>query len=148
MIDFFFFQLEDVEFSVSDYVQPSFCLNFTREWETIGQDNEVVEMFELSTMKTIKGKTTVLACICKNTSNSRIEAVTGIIEYLGMRPCEKSELVQEGATKHILYLSGTFLGDIPILARARMRSGPQGVKLELTVRSNSMEIAEIMATAL
>lgn len=124
------YQLEDVEFSVSDYVQPSFCLNFTREWETIGQDNEVVEMFELSTMKTIK------------------EAVTGIIEYLGMRPCEKSELVQEGATKHILYLSGTFLGDIPILARARMRSGPQGVKLELTVRSNSMEIAEIMATAL
>jgi len=43
-----------------------------------------------------------------------------------MQAVDQTEKVPAGKQKHILYLAGTFVGGIPVLARARMKLEPTG----------------------
>ncbi|KAL6062840.1 Coatomer subunit gamma [Balamuthia mandrillaris] len=124
------YQLEDSEVTVSDYMKPTFETAFKEQWEALGDECEVVEKFSLSTMKTIK------------------EAVTEIIGFLGMQPCDSTDSVPAKRNKHILLLSGTFLGGIKVLVRVRMVRMPDaGVNMELTVRSTDHSVSTAVAGA-
>jgi len=122
------YQLEDIEVSICDFVQPTFANNFQQVWEELGTDFEVVETFALSTVKTIP------------------DAITELSEYLGMQPADRSEKALPNKNKHILYLAGKFLGGVKLAARARMKQDPDSVNIELTVRSTDEDISTAIAT--
>jgi len=124
------YKLEDIKLLTADYIRKSYISNFSEEWEKYGNSGEVVETFSLTSVKTMQ------------------DAVKEIIELLGMQPCDQSDIIPtgKGNNRHILYLSGKYLGDINILVRARMMlsDSSQGLALELTVRSIDKEISSIV----
>jgi coatomer protein complex subunit gamma len=126
------YPLDNLDVTVADYMKKTYCTSFKDEWQALGEDNELVERFALSTMKTIK------------------DAVNEIIDFLGMQACDKTEVVPPKRTKHILLLSGAFVEDnAPALVRIRMKmddSAP-GVSMELTVRSTSPLASRLLSSA-
>eukprot|EP01123_Difflugia_compressa_P014190 TRINITY_DN709_c1_g1_i1.p1 TRINITY_DN709_c1_g1~~TRINITY_DN709_c1_g1_i1.p1 ORF type:complete len:650 (-),score=137.94 TRINITY_DN709_c1_g1_i1:113-1846(-) len=123
------FPLDDVEIKVGDYVRKNYIPNFTAVWTQTDNDPQSVATFSLTTVNNIK------------------DGIEEIIKVLGMSPCENSEKLGDSKTKHILYLSGTFMdGNIPVIARVRIRLSPQQVVgMELTVRSPNIPLAESLA---
>jgi hypothetical protein len=76
-----------------------------------------------------------------------------MIKFLGLAPCDESEVAEATKTKHILYLSGKFVdapdGGMNILARIRMRTTAQRtVGMELTVRSMNLGLSTTIANAM
>jgi len=126
------YQLEDVELTTADYVQRvNIPGTFQERWEEIGDEFEVVETYTLSTMKNLQ------------------DAVKEVSDQLGMLAVESSEKVPAKRTKHILYLSGNFIGNSPVLCRVRMKlEEGQGVLLELTVRSSNDDVSTAIASAI
>lgn len=126
------YQIEDIEVSISDYIKRTVVTAYPEEWEKLGEENEAVSTFNLSTMRTLQ------------------DAVKEISTFLGMQPVDGTEKVPPKKTKHTLYLSGRFVGDIQVLARARMRQGDagQGVAMELTVRSVDKDLSTAIASAI
>jgi len=124
------YQLEDIEVSLSDYMKRTACTNFKEEWDALGEDAEYVDKFNLPAVQSLK------------------EAVNEIVETLGMQPCENTDNVVAKKTQHQLFLSGTFVGDIPVLVRVRMLQDPaQGVNMQLAVRSTDPAISKTVASA-
>ena len=80
--------LEDLEVSMSDFVQRAMKGNFLAAWEEMGAENELEDTYALSSMKTLE------------------EAVKNIIQYLGLQPCERSDKIPEGKSSHALLLAG------------------------------------------
>ena len=80
--------LEDLEVSMSDFVQRAMKGNFLAAWEEMGAENELEDTYALSSMKTLE------------------EAVKNIIQYLGLQPCERSDKIPEGKSSHTLFLAG------------------------------------------
>jgi coatomer subunit gamma len=78
-------------------VRKRLVTNFAQEWDAIGEEHQNTETFALSTMKDLQA------------------AVNEIIEFFGMQPVDHSESVPAKRAKHILYLAGIFLGNIPVL---------------------------------
>lgn len=125
------YQLEDVEVTTADYMQKTYVVNFNEKWEEIGDEFEVVETYALSSTKTLQ------------------DAVAEVIKFLGMQACDRSDKIPSKKTKHILYLSGNFTGNVPVLVRARMKQTEnQGVTMELTVRSTSDDVSTAVASAI
>eukprot|EP00727_Mastigamoeba_balamuthi_P007460 m51a1_g3334 putative coatomer subunit gamma-like (888) ;mRNA; f:379003-382858 len=127
------YPLDDAEVSVGDFVQPAVVPNFELEWNAMGEEGQTVETYNLSTIKTLQ------------------EAVNETMRFLGMTPCDGTSTVPTGSKKHILFLGGRFSqGDVPVLARIRMRVDPSGsgVNMELTVRSKDPAISAVIATAI
>ncbi|CAM2098712.1 coatomer subunit gamma-2 isoform X1 [Caretta caretta] len=108
--------LEDLEVTVSDHVQKVLKPNFAAAWEEVGDDFEKEETFALSSIKTLD------------------EAVSNIIKFLGMQPCERSDKVPENKNSHTLYLAGVYRGGYDVLVRSRLALG-DGVTMQVTVRS-------------
>jgi len=125
------YQIEDIEIATSDYVQKTFVANFQEKWDELGETFEVVEKYSLTTLKSIQ------------------DAVKEVADYLGMQPCERTDQVPAKRTKHILLLSGSFIGGVPVLVRARMKAAEgAGVLVELAVRSGSADVSSLVASAM
>jgi coatomer protein complex subunit gamma len=125
------YQIEEVEVTMADYIKKVVTTSFPEDWEALGDENEAIETFNLSTIKTLQ------------------DAVKEISGFLGMQPVDRSETVPPKKTKHVLYLSGRFVGDVQVLARARMKQLEQGgVAMELTVRSPNGDLSTALATAI
>ncbi|KAJ1557164.1 coatomer subunit gamma, partial [Nowakowskiella sp. JEL0078] len=124
--------LEEVELSTSDYVSSAFVIDFPRAWDDLGDENEVVETYELTAVPNIKS------------------AVSTMLDLLGMQPCDNTGTVKDAqTTTHTLYLAGTFVGGFPILARCRMAfASATGVTMELSVRSTNETASTIVANAI
>ncbi|XP_033017836.1 coatomer subunit gamma-2 isoform X1 [Lacerta agilis] len=108
--------LEDLELTLSDHLQKVLKPNFAAAWEEVGDDYEKEETFSLSTIKTLD------------------EAVSNIVKFLGMQPCERSDKVPENKNSHTLYLAGVYRGGSDVLVRSRLALG-DGVTMQVTVRS-------------
>ncbi|XP_055881795.1 coatomer subunit gamma-2-like isoform X1 [Biomphalaria glabrata] len=121
--------LEDVEVSVADHVQKVMKPNFAASWEEVGPENELEDTYALSNMSTLE------------------EAITNIIQYIGLQPCERSDKVPEGKSAHTLYLAGVFRGGHDALVRAKLALDTSGVTMQLTVRSTDPHVSEVLATA-
>jgi coatomer protein complex subunit gamma len=66
-----------------------------------------------------------------------------------MHACESTDKVPAKKAKHILLLSGTFIGGVPVLAEARMRFAEgQGVQMQLTIRSTSDDVSTAIASSI
>ncbi|XP_078517903.1 coatomer subunit gamma-1 isoform X3 [Lissotriton helveticus] len=108
--------LEDVEVTVVDHVQKVLKPNFGAAWDEIGDEYEKEETFTLSSIKTLE------------------EAVSNIVKFLGMQPCERSDKVPENKNAHTLYLAGVFRGGHDILLRSRLVL-TDTVTMQVTARS-------------
>lgn len=75
------------------------------------------------------------------------DGVRDITKMLGLAPIDGTDVVPEGKSKHILYLSGVYidLGGIDLVARVRMKQSKSGVGMELTVRSNNQQLSEVLS---
>jgi len=125
------YQVEDVELLICDYMQQTFVSNFQEKWDQIGDEFEVVQTYSL------------------NTSKSLQDAVNEVITFLGMQACDRTDKVPAKKSKHILLLSGNFIGGIPVLVRSRMKFVEgQGVQMELTVRSGNDDVSTSIASAM
>ena len=62
----------------------------------------------------------------------------GVIDCLGMQPCENSAQSQPKAKVHNLYLSGTFGGNCKVLARCQVSLASSGDGTILKVRPISL----------
>ena len=93
------YQLEDVEVGVSDYMSVWVPANFQEQWEEIGEENEAVETYSLSSIKSLK------------------QACSEIANFLQMNPCDKTAYIdgKHSTAKHILHLGGKFLADTQVL---------------------------------
>jgi len=122
------YQLEDIDISVSDYVQRAMKGNFGAAWEEVGEGNELSDTFSLP-MKTLD------------------EAVKNIVLFLGLQPCERSDKVPEGKSSHTLMLSGVFRGGVEVLVKAKLALS-DGIAMQLCVRSEDPGVAELMTMAI
>ncbi len=97
----------------------------------MGSDSEVIENFSLQ----FRGLG---------------DAVSGVIDFLGMQPCDSTHIVPTNGdpTKpHMLHLSGVFIGNVSVLARAQVKLGGEsgGALLRIAVRSEDPNISQLVA---
>eukprot|EP00730_Choanoeca_flexa_P002859 TRINITY_DN11208_c0_g1_i2.p1 TRINITY_DN11208_c0_g1~~TRINITY_DN11208_c0_g1_i2.p1 ORF type:complete len:873 (+),score=297.02 TRINITY_DN11208_c0_g1_i2:71-2689(+) len=119
------YELEAIELGFADYVQPVVRPNFAQAWQALEGAEERDSVFELSNMESIE------------------EAITQVMDLLGLAACEKSDKVNEGKLRHDLFLSGMFVGGHEILVRAKM-AFDDGVNMELAIRSNNGELSDLV----
>jgi len=123
------YQLEDLELSAADYITPSY-VTFASEWDRMRGGVSVTETFSLPAMESLKA------------------ACDSIIEILNMQPLGGSEDPQSTSV-HILQLAGLVTGGGSVLVRCRMTySKAQGVTLELGVRAEKQESANLVVSAI
>ncbi|RXG52910.1 Coatomer subunit gamma-2, partial [Armadillidium vulgare] len=112
------YSLEDFDISVCDHMNKIARSNFAAAWEELGPGNELEDTFALSA------------------TNNLEEAVNQLTKFLGMYPCDRSDRVPEG----------TYRGGSSVLVRAKLALS-DGVTMQLTVRSESPEVSEVVASA-
>jgi len=122
------YPLEDFEISTADFMAKVGVSDFRRSWESVGNGNEILEKFGLQ-FKNIE------------------DAVTAVIDFLGMLPCDGTSTVKSGTGKpHMLHLSGVFVGGSTVLARAQIiMDGSAGVVLKIAVRSEDVKLSRLVA---
>lgn len=122
------YPLEDLEISTADYMAKVSVPDFRKAWEGIGNDNEVLEKYALS-FKSVE------------------DAVTAVINLLGMQPCDGTGSVKANTGKpHMLHMSGIFIGGKAVYARAQLAmQGDSGVVLKIAVRSEDENIPRMVA---
>ncbi|KAF9941845.1 coatomer subunit gamma [Modicella reniformis] len=124
------YEVEDVSLAIGDFVLPTYIPSFSKAWDELGVDNEVVETLALTTSPGLQ------------------DACRDLIALLGMQALENSGTVQ-GSNVHTMMLSGIFLGGIRVLARCRMTyDSATGVTLQLTIRSANAEISQVLIGAI
>ncbi|KAH0630154.1 hypothetical protein JD844_012830 [Phrynosoma platyrhinos] len=120
--------LEDIEVTIADHIQRVLKPNFAAAWEEVSDEFEKEETFTLSTVKTLE------------------EAVSNIVKFLGMQPCERSDKVPENKNSHTLYLAGVFRGGHDLLVRSRLVL-TDAVTMQVTARSGEeLPVDAIMAS--
>uniref|UniRef100_A0A8C3Y8M5 Coatomer subunit gamma n=1 Tax=Catharus ustulatus TaxID=91951 RepID=A0A8C3Y8M5_CATUS len=120
--------LEDLEVTVADHIQRVLKPNFGAAWDEVGDEFEKEETFTLSAIKTLE------------------EAVSNIVKFLGMQPCERSDKVPDNKNSHTLYLAGVFRGGHDLLVRSRLVL-TDTVTMQVTARSTEeLPVDVIMAS--
>jgi coatomer protein complex subunit gamma len=125
------FPLEDLEISTNDFMKKMTVGDFRRTWDQVGAEGEVLEKFALQFKKID-------------------EAINAVMDFLGMQAVDNTNVVApdflSAKKPHVLHLSGVFIGNIPVLARAQLQMDDStGVVLKLAVRSQSKEISQTVA---
>lgn len=122
------YPLEDLEINTADFMAKIAVPDFRKAWEVTGNEGEVLEKFALQFKKLE-------------------DAVTAIIDFLGMQPCDGTAAVKAATGKpHMLHLSGVFVTGQQVLARAQVAlQGDTGVVLKIAVRSEDAEVSRIVA---
>lgn len=122
------YALEAVEVDVADHVQRVLKPNFGASWEEVGNGNELEDTFALS-MSSIE------------------EAISNIIQFMGMQPCERSDKVVEGKNTHVLLLAGIYRGGHDVLVRAKLVLNDGSVAMQLVIRSTDSSVPDVIAQA-
>ncbi|CAN6301654.1 unnamed protein product [Urochloa humidicola] len=119
------YQLEDFEIVAADYMLRVAVSNFRNAWENMDPESERVDEYGLGVRESLA------------------EAVSAVINILGMQPCEGTEVVPRNARSHTCLLSGMFIGDAKVLVRLSFGlSGPNEVAMKLAVRSDDPEVSD------
>ena len=125
------YALEDVEVTISDFIQGIVKPDFASAWEELGPNTEVEETFSLLSFTKIE------------------EAIKNVLLFLGMAPCDRSDQVPAGKFSHILYLSGVFHGGDEILAKVKLavtNSTSDGVTMKLAIRSKNLDLSNYIVS--
>jgi coatomer protein complex subunit gamma len=119
------YQIEDFDIVAADYMLRVAVSNFRNAWENMDLDSERVDEYGLGARESLA------------------EAVSAVINILGMQPCEGTEVVPKNARSHTCLLSGVFIGDVKVLVRLSFGlSGPNEVAMKLAVRSDGPEVSD------
>ncbi|XP_077215233.1 coatomer subunit gamma-2-like isoform X2 [Tasmannia lanceolata] len=119
------YQLEDVEVVAADYMLKVGVSNFKNAWESMGPDCEKVDEYGLGVRESLT------------------EAVSAVINILGMQPCEGTEVVPSNSRSHTCLLSGLFIGNVKVLVRLSFGiDGPKQVAMKLAVRSEDEAVSD------
>ncbi|XP_022148569.1 coatomer subunit gamma-like [Momordica charantia] len=121
------YQLEDVEVVAADYMLKVAVSNFRNAWESIGEDGERVDEYGLGPRGSLS------------------EAVSAVIDLLGMQPCEGTEDVPSNMRSHTCLLSGIFIGNVKVLARLSFGlDASREVAMKLVVRSDDETVSDLI----
>jgi coatomer protein complex subunit gamma len=125
------YPLEDLEIATSDFMAKVTVADFRKAWEVVGNDNEVLEKFALQFKK-------------------MEDAVTAVVDFLGMQPCDGTGSVKPnaGGKPHMLHMSGVFVGGQQVLGRAQIAmqgDNGAGVILKIAVRSEDANVSRMVA---
>ncbi|KAJ6832871.1 coatomer subunit gamma-2 [Iris pallida] len=121
------YQLEDFEVMAADYMLKVGVSNFKIAWDSMGADCERVDEYGLGTRESLA------------------EAVTAVVNILGMQPCEGTEVVPTNARSHTSLLSGVFIGNVKVLVRLSFGiDGTKQVAMKLAVRSDDQAISDVI----
>lgn len=117
------YTLEDLEVLPSDFMAKLSIGDFRSSWETLSSKKEVSKKvgLQFSTMQ---------------------EAVCSVVKFLGMDTCDNTSHVKKNGKAQMLHLSGTVLGDEPVLARAQLSPHNELFVLKIVVRSEDPEISQ------
>ncbi|XP_039138853.1 LOW QUALITY PROTEIN: coatomer subunit gamma-2-like [Dioscorea cayenensis subsp. rotundata] len=119
------YQLEDIEIVSADYMLKVGISNFRNAWESMDPDSERVDEYGLGARESLA------------------EAVSAVINLLGMQPCEGTDVVPNNSRSHTCLLSGVFIGNVKVLVRLSFGiDGPKQVAMKLAVRSDDPEISD------
>ncbi|RZC67029.1 hypothetical protein C5167_010725 [Papaver somniferum] len=119
------YQLEDVEIVAADYMLKIGVSNFRNAWEGMGPECEKVDEYGLGVRESLA------------------EAVSAVINILGMQPCEGTEVVPSNSRSHTCLLSGVFVGNVKVLVRLSFGiDGPKQVAMKLAVRSEDEAVSD------
>ncbi|KAJ0981913.1 hypothetical protein J5N97_010168 [Dioscorea zingiberensis] len=119
------YQLEDLEIVAADYILKVGVSNFRNAWESMDPDSERVDEYGLGARESLA------------------EAVSAVINLLGMQPCEGTDVVPSNSRSHSCLLSGIFIGNVKVLVRLSFGiDGPKQVAMKLTVRSDDPAISD------
>ncbi|KAM7250867.1 hypothetical protein ACFE04_022750 [Oxalis oulophora] len=118
------YQLEDLEVVAADYMQKVGVSNFKNAWESIGPDYEQVDEYGLGPRESLA------------------DAVNAVISLLGLQPCEGTETVPNNSRSHTCLLSGVFIGNVKVVARAQFGlDSSKEVAMKLAVRSEDETVS-------
>jgi len=123
------YPLEDVEVSTHDFMAKRPSGDFRKAWEACEKSGEVMEKFALQFKDTVS-------------------AVAAVVQCLGMQPEDGSDLVDAAAAPgapHNVHLSGVFVGDVRVLARAQVVVDGSGCVLKIAVRSADRAVSQLVA---
>ncbi|XP_018336880.1 coatomer subunit gamma [Agrilus planipennis] len=122
--------LENLEITLGDHIQRLHKINWAAAWEAAAARGyiEMEDTYSLSSTNTLE------------------EAVKNIVQFLGLQPQERTDIVLEGKTTHTLLLAGVFRGGIEVLVRTKLALA-DGITMQLTVRSPDSDIAELIISA-
>ncbi|XP_010254880.1 PREDICTED: coatomer subunit gamma-2 [Nelumbo nucifera] len=121
------YQLEDLEVVAADYMLKVGVSNFRNAWESMGPDCERVDEYGLGARESLA------------------EAVSAVVNILGMQPCEGTEVVPSNSRSHTCLLSGVFMGNVKVLVRLSFGiDGPKQVAMKLAVRSEDQTVSDII----
>ncbi|KAA8536111.1 hypothetical protein F0562_028589 [Nyssa sinensis] len=119
------YQLEDLEVVAADYILKVGVSNFRNAWESMGPDCERVDEYGLGPRESLA------------------EAVSVVINLLGMQPCEGTEVVPSNSRSHTCLLSGLYIGNVKVLVRLSFGiDGPKEVAMKLAVRSEDESVSD------
>jgi coatomer protein complex subunit gamma len=116
------YPLEDLTIAPSDLMTRTSVADFKEEWNRSLSGNEVKQKFMMQYDDVGK-------------------AATELIDTLGMTPCDSTQEVRN-RTKHMLHLSGIFIGGHKVLARADFLLQKDGVVVKIAVRSDDKSISQ------
>merc|ERR1711971_169110 len=124
------YPMEDLELSTSDFMAKVTVPDFRKAWETMGNDNEVLEKFALQFKKLE-------------------DALSAVVTFLGMQPCDGTGTLNPnnavGAKPHMLHMSGAFVSGQQVLARAQLALQDSQVILKIAVRSDAEAVSRMVA---
>ncbi|KAF5443962.1 hypothetical protein F2P56_036475 [Juglans regia] len=119
------YQLEDLEVVAADYMLKVAVSNFRNAWENMGEDCERVDEYGLGPRESLA------------------EAVSAVINLLGLQPCEGTEVVPSNSRSHTCLLSGVYIGNVRVLVRISFGiDGPKEVAMKLAVRSEDETVSD------
>jgi coatomer protein complex subunit gamma len=117
------YQVEEVEVTAADYVRPQPVPDFRNTWTSMVEPFEVREQFTLD-------------------AGNLQDGVSGVVEKVGLAPCEGTHRVAEGTEQHDLLMSGLGMAGSQVLVRCSFRCAPsRGCQMRMLVRSADGELA-------
>ncbi|KAI7742130.1 hypothetical protein M8C21_003534 [Ambrosia artemisiifolia] len=119
------YQLEEFEVVAADYMLKVGVSNFRNAWESLGPDFERVDEYGLGPRESLK------------------EAVSAVINLLGMQPCEGTEVVAANSRSHTCLLSGVYIGNVKVAVRLSFGvDSAKEVAMKLAVRSEDEAVSD------
>ncbi|KAL6002893.1 hypothetical protein ACLOJK_023115 [Asimina triloba] len=119
------YQLEDLEVVSADYMLKVGVSNFKNAWESMDPESERVDEYGLGVRESLA------------------DAVSAVINILGMQPCEGTEVVPSNSRSHTCLVSGVYIGNVQVLVRLSFGiDGPKQVAMKLAVRSEDPAVSD------
>mmetsp|Transcript_420 Transcript_420/g.1432 ORF Transcript_420/g.1432 Transcript_420/m.1432 type:complete len:900 (+) Transcript_420:85-2784(+) len=126
------YKIEEVTIGLSDLMSGPAQLpsSFRSAWESLGDEFEVGDSFTLGNHSSVGS------------------AVSAVVAFMGMSPCEGTERVSDRASSHVLLMAGVFVPNVDVLCRAEVSLTSGGVALNVIIRSQDMAISELVASSI